>query len=1283
VSPAAEPVGRNGDVYAATPMSSEDASPTIETLLAHRAWVRGIARALVADESRVDDVEQETWLVAMDRPPSSVGAVRAWLRRVVRSRAVDAHRSESRRAAREHAAARPEGLPATADLVAKAEIQRDVAAAVCALAEPYRTAILLRHFEELEPREIAARLGVPVETVRTRIKRGHERLRELLDEEHGDAPLARGKRGIPAATAAGGALVMAGTKKVVAVAVLVLAVAGGAWWAAETASSPEGGAASAEPVLASAAAPRQHAKAESPATDASPAIEPGTTVTVEVVDTAGGAVTGARAELARAAPVAPGLDNFDEWLLAFAPSTVGAPRIAQTSDAGRADVAGIAPGAWRLRVSAANHADHEETVAVQAAPVSRRIVLQDACPLAGTVSGADGSPAGDVTVVVGSQRTTSDAAGRYRFGALPAGVHDVRVGERDVVQKFATVRLPEVAHLDIRLRGGCELAGRGVDDATGAPVPGARLRLFGFAVDDLPTWHEFVASAVSAEDGRFAMPDLPSGAMSGLRATHPEYAANQRGLDRVSVQAHLAPGYPMTVEVRMKRGGVVIGHVTTEERAPVAGATVEVVTRTGGSWIDVSDAAATDANGAFRVRAACGRGLVRVRAAGLLQRDFPADPWTAVRNDAIPPNCAVTVDERIEAAIDVIVVRGAAVAGDGAISGTVRREDGAPTSDVLLELVPPGSDDESAMVGTVSANGGFRFTSLAPGKYRLRASAEGCASARLDALVVPETGDLEGVEVVLTREATITGCVRDAGGEPVGSARIDVGPQRDDAAASAMSAANGAFVVRRLAPGDWSLTVRAPGFATGYADKVAAGTSEVEVRLDRALSISGVVVDAATGDPIAAMPVQASYATHRQGYILYREVATDAAGRFVVSELCPETYTLWVGRANDASSAAEYVGTSVPDVRAGATDVRVKMARGLAIEGRVVDAAGDPVPGGFIQAMGPKAGATPALAVRGARIGRDGTFRLSGLATGAYDLSASPQSADGADASPVRAPDVQAGANDVVLRTSEGLTISGRLLLEDGKPLPQSSGSVQVRWKNDLGGLSWQELGMMWSADGSFRTGALEPERLYDLVVEGIPGRLGATVRGIKPGTKDLVVTVRDGGRISGRVVDASGAPVPAGVGVSANSDARPTWPATPGQHVYTTTDAEGRFTLSGLADTNYQLFAGGNASDFVQTQVEKRFAPGSTGVEIRVERGVSIAGRVVDAKGVALKGGVVDVRGQGDSEVAPIDEQGRFAIRGLKPGTHRISALLGKRTIDLGEVQAPADGLVLTVRDE
>ncbi|MHC4473108.1 MAG: sigma factor, partial [Planctomycetota bacterium] len=53
---------------------------TAETLLAEKDFVRGLARSLVRDEARADDISQQAWLAAMERPPHSERAVRAWFR---------------------------------------------------------------------------------------------------------------------------------------------------------------------------------------------------------------------------------------------------------------------------------------------------------------------------------------------------------------------------------------------------------------------------------------------------------------------------------------------------------------------------------------------------------------------------------------------------------------------------------------------------------------------------------------------------------------------------------------------------------------------------------------------------------------------------------------------------------------------------------------------------------------------------------------------------------------------------------------------------------------------------------------------------------------------------------------------------------------------------------------------------------------------------------------------------------------------------------------------------
>lgn len=62
--------------------------------------------------------------------------------------------------------------------------QREVAAAVMALAEEYRAALLLRFFHGMSLLQIAEVLDIPVGTVKSRLSVGSHRLRELLGAPH-------------------------------------------------------------------------------------------------------------------------------------------------------------------------------------------------------------------------------------------------------------------------------------------------------------------------------------------------------------------------------------------------------------------------------------------------------------------------------------------------------------------------------------------------------------------------------------------------------------------------------------------------------------------------------------------------------------------------------------------------------------------------------------------------------------------------------------------------------------------------------------------------------------------------------------------------------------------------------------------------------------------------------------------------------------------------------------------------------------------------------------------
>ncbi len=157
-------------------------SPSL--LMQHAPGLRALVRRLVLDDSRVDDVLQETWLVALESPPRSQAALGSWLRTVASRLAYKTTRNDHHRSHHESRAARDEPSPSASDIVEREMARRRVVDAVLELREPYQATILHRFLENQSAQEIAARFDLPVETVRTRVKRGIEQLRRILDERH-------------------------------------------------------------------------------------------------------------------------------------------------------------------------------------------------------------------------------------------------------------------------------------------------------------------------------------------------------------------------------------------------------------------------------------------------------------------------------------------------------------------------------------------------------------------------------------------------------------------------------------------------------------------------------------------------------------------------------------------------------------------------------------------------------------------------------------------------------------------------------------------------------------------------------------------------------------------------------------------------------------------------------------------------------------------------------------------------------------------------------------------
>lgn len=165
----------------------------LDLLLEQESWVRAVARHLVRDAARAEDVAQETLLAAIQSPPRDAQdprRLRAWLGRVAHNLAHLETRRRMRRRAREERVAQGEAQTSAADLVARGSVLSEVESAVAELEEPYQSAVRARYFEGKSTAEIALASATTDNAIRKRLWRAREKLRQNLDRRHNGERLA-------------------------------------------------------------------------------------------------------------------------------------------------------------------------------------------------------------------------------------------------------------------------------------------------------------------------------------------------------------------------------------------------------------------------------------------------------------------------------------------------------------------------------------------------------------------------------------------------------------------------------------------------------------------------------------------------------------------------------------------------------------------------------------------------------------------------------------------------------------------------------------------------------------------------------------------------------------------------------------------------------------------------------------------------------------------------------------------------------------------------------------
>ncbi len=580
-----------------------------EALLEHTAFVRGVARAALRGDDLVDDVVQDTMLTALEESHRRRGPLRAWLAGVARNKARNLIRRRAASRRREERVASGEATDSVDELVARAEEGRRLVAAVLALDERYKRPILLRYYEGLPPREIARRLDMPVETARTRIKRGIDRLRTELERTHEQEPggwrvallpllhLPSKGPGLTPILLTGG--VMLGKKWIVLATLLLLLVGGGLWlrpWGDKESDTRERGTS----LTSDAGGPQQPELRGLPSEAAEPSSEWPAPIDLAKVDrerdlhgvivrsdgspVAGGSVTALYYRWRSQGM----LTSYGRMLASEkGPSSVSGVDGSFSLPLARGDLV-------HLRVRARGFAPTELTHLLAGERV--RVVLAEAVRLIVSATDADGKPVVGMPVrfFVNPERTghwlentaTTGTDGRAVFADLPPSLkgwidpapHREGLGNPG----WVNIELPasgEKVHR-LQLAVGKTLRGRVLHSGTGAPIEGARVST---------NW-ALLPSVLTDAEGKYVLHGWTTELRSILHATAPGFVQSAVELTEAGI-----PDIRLTPSVTLR------GRVVDEMGEVVAGALVSVACIGRVRWTPPRGSAVTDAEGNFVV----------------------------------------------------------------------------------------------------------------------------------------------------------------------------------------------------------------------------------------------------------------------------------------------------------------------------------------------------------------------------------------------------------------------------------------------------------------------------------------------------------------------------------------------------------------------------------------------------------------------------------------------------------------------------------------------------------
>jgi hypothetical protein len=446
-------------------------------------------------------------------------------------------------------------------------------------------------------------------------------------------------------------------------------------------------------------------------------------------------------------------------------------------------------------------------------------------------------------------------------------------------------------------------------------------------------------------------------------------------------------------------------------------------------------------------------------------------------------------------------------------------------------------------------------------------------------------------------------------------------------------------------------------------------------------SIGGQVLNSADDEPVNGVVLVLTAAASASTPLKF---VTETRGLFLFEDLPPGRYVLLAEREGFARQVFGSHGNPLAGITLSLApgqemnDLQFNLIAGSTISGKILDAAGNPVPKATVLALQPiyRRGSKEYVPLGSAASDENGEYRLANLGPGNYLLSASSQNGEGiatfypnsANLANAAAVGVDAGAatagKDIRMVRAATFRVAGKLAEENA--------AAAIAWLTRKGAGATAlvtRVAAPIDSDGSFVFPNVPPGAYLLTATEqdGVaPASAPLSVLVTAKSVEGVVLKPQSSGELQGTVsMGAADVPPPKGVQVVLEA-ADTLLPRPPRAAV----GDDGKFTLKNLAAGHYIAHVQMPETLYVRSVRYRGLDVTENGFEFGggvpapllislSANGAVVEGRVRDADGIPMPGAVValvpSLRRYSRYKETTTDQDGAFVIAGVAPGEYKI----------------------------